>query len=69
MQSDVRKIEIRVRDVGYIFRVGSNAKGTDADVSSNTESPVDRCSRIQQSEDSNDKCIILIHLFGGYLVS
>ena len=37
----------------------------DADVS-NAENPIDMCSRIQQSEDSDDRCIILIHLFGGY---
>jgi len=35
----------------------------------NAEIPVDMCSRYQQLEDSDDKCIILIHFFGGYSVS
>ena len=55
-------------DTGAQIRVGSSAECMDADVS-NAESPVDMCSWIQQPEDSDDRCIILIQLFGGYLVS
>ena len=55
-------------DIGAHIRVGSNAECMDVDVNS-AKSPVDMCSRYQQSEDSDDRGIILIQLFGGYSVS
>ena len=33
------------------------------------ESPVDMCSRYKKSKESDERCIILIHLFGGYSFS
>ena len=55
-------------DTRVQIRVGSSAECMDADVSG-VESLVDMCNRIQQSEGSYEKCIILIHFFGGYSIS
>ena len=46
-------------DTGAQIEVGSSAECMDVDVN-NAESPVDMCSRIQQSKDFDDRCIILI---------
>ena len=55
-------------DTGAQIRFGSSVECRDADVNS-AENPVDMCSRYQQSEDFDDRCITLIQLFGGYSVS
>ena len=57
-------------NTGAQIRVSNSSKGIDAYFSNSTENlALDRCSRWQQLEDSDDKCIILIQLFGGYSVS
>ena len=55
-------------DIRAQISVGSSAECMDADVN-NTKSPVDMGSRYQQSEEFDDRCIILIQLFGGYSIS
>ena len=66
--SEGHEIKVTVSDTGAQIRVYSSVECMDAYVN-NEENLVYMCSRYQQSEDFDDRCIILIQLFRGYSVS